>query len=87
MSTKRKRSATKIRWRRVESSNVEALGWDREEKMYVLFKHGSLYVYSGVPRQKVVAAIRSSSVGSYVNREIIPNHPATKIETPVLTIL
>jgi hypothetical protein len=80
--------AIHIEWRSTpESSNVEAVGWDNKDNMYVLFKHGGLYLYRDVARQRVVAAAASDSIGKYVHREIIPNYPAVKIETPVLTIL
>jgi hypothetical protein len=82
-----KRPATHIEWRRAESSNVEAVGWDGQNNMYVLFKHGGLYVYQDVSRQRVVAAASAESVGKYVNREIIPNYTAVKIEAPVITFV
>lgn len=72
-------AAIDIRWREVESSNVQAVGWDNENGMYVLFKNGGLYLYKDVTRQRAVACFRAESVGKYVNKKIIPNFKATKI--------
>jgi len=75
----------KITWKDVVSSNVRKVGWDRERNMYVLYRdtssdgHGTLYMYRGVPRQRVVAAARAKSVGKYLNRHIFPEFPAVKI--------
>lgn len=74
-----KHPAKKIRWREADSSNVQAVGWDNEDNMYILFKHGGLYLYKDVTRQRVVAASRAESVGKYVNNEIIPHFTAIKI--------
>jgi KTSC domain len=71
--------AIDIRWREVESSNVQAIGWDNKNGMYVLFNHGGLYLYKDVSRQRAVACFRAESVGKYVNKNIIPHFTATKI--------
>jgi hypothetical protein len=71
--------AIDIRWRTVESSNVQAVGWDNANGMYVYFKSGGLYLYKDVTRQRAVACFRASSVGQYVNKKIIPHFKATKI--------
>ena len=72
--------ALKIHWRsEFESSNVDAVGWDNLDNMYVLFKHGGLYMYENVSRQRVVAASRAESVGEYITHEIIPNFTGVRI--------
>lgn len=71
--------ARQIQWRAADSSNIQAVGWDNEDNMYVLFKHGGLYMYKDVTRQRVVAASRAESVGKYVNEEIIKHFTAIKI--------
>ena len=71
--------AEEIRWREVESSNVARVGWDAHNRMYVEYKNGSVYMYEDVPRQRVVCAARAGSVGSYLNKKVIPNYPAVKI--------
>lgn len=60
-----------ITWREVKSSNVERVGWDAFSNMYVEYSgSGKTYMYVGVSRQRVVAASRSQSVGSYIARKI-----------------
>jgi len=75
--------ARDIKWRTAESSNVDAVGWDNADNMYVLFKGGRLYLYADVTRQRCVAASMSSSVGHYVNSEIIPHFKGIRIAAPV----
>jgi hypothetical protein len=71
--------AEPISWRDVESSNVRKVGWDKYLDMYVMFHDGGTYVYVGVTRQRVIAAIRSKSVGQYINKHIKPHYNAVKI--------
>ena len=72
--------AEHIRWRETpESSNVEAVGWDNESRMYARFKGGSIYMYEGVSRQRAVACTLSKSVGRYFHEHIKPNYKAVKI--------
>jgi hypothetical protein len=72
--------AEHIRWRETpESSNVEAVGWDSDMRLYARFKGGSVYMYVGVSRQRAVAASRAQSVGRYFNDLIKPNYKAVKI--------
>jgi hypothetical protein len=60
-----------IKWREVESSNVDSIGWDDKGNMYVRYiGSGKTYMYVGVPRQRAVAASRAKSVGSYIARHI-----------------
>jgi hypothetical protein len=74
-----------IRWKDVVSSNVRKVGWDKDSNMYVLFRTtnlndgNTLYMYRGVPRQRVIAAARANSVGQYLNRKIKPFFEAVKI--------
>lgn len=75
--------ANHIEWRKAESSNVMAVGWDNADNMYVLFKGGRLYLYAGVTRQRCVAAAQAESVGKYVISEIIPKFTGVKIEAPI----
>lgn len=72
--------AEHIRWRDTpESSNVAAVGWDSEMRMYARFKSGSIYMYEGVSRQRSVACSRAKSVGRYFHQFIKPNYKAVKI--------
>jgi KTSC domain len=74
-----KHPARQPRWREVDSSNVSEVGWDAHGNMYVRFKSGAVYMYRGVTRQRVVACARSQSVGSYLNKTIIPNYEALRV--------
>jgi hypothetical protein len=71
--------AESVEWREVDSSNVVRVGWDRFFNMYVEFRDGGTYVYHDVPRQRVVAASRSNSVGAYIHRRIKPYYTAVKV--------
>lgn len=73
-------TAEKIRWRETpESSNVEAIGWDGQNRMYVRFQHGGVYLYDDVPRQRAVACWRAASVGRYFNEHIKKNYHCVKV--------
>lgn len=72
--------AEQIRWRLTpDSSNVCAVGWDSEMRMYARFKSGSVYLYEGVSRQRAVACSLAKSVGKYFNEHIKPNYKAVRI--------
>jgi len=73
-----RKEATQLRWKTVDSTNVEAVAYDKDG-LYIKFHHGSIYRYPGVSRQRAVACRCSGSVGQYVNRKIIPNYEAIKI--------
>lgn len=63
----------KVKWRDVESSNIERVGWGtfgHSEVVLVEFKDGRAYAYIGVTRQRAVAMIRAASVGRYFARWI-----------------
>lgn len=68
-----------VRWREVDSSNVEAIGWDVANNMYVRFKSGLVYAYIGVSRQKAVACAHAKSSGRYLNKRIKGHYPAVRI--------
>jgi hypothetical protein len=72
-------SASPIRWRAVQSSAVQAVGWDDAEHVYVMFTERGLYRYDGVTRQRAVVAAGAPSAGRYVNERIIPYYPAWRI--------
>lgn len=79
-----KHPADTIRWRRVDSSNVEAVGWDRARGMYVRFRSGVVYRYANVSRQRAVACahyrdVYGRSVGHYLNARVKPRFDCTRI--------
>jgi len=77
--------AAKIFWRETpDSSNVEAIGWvarpiSQPGNLFVRFRSGDVYMYSNVSQQRFLALKRADSIGTYINRRIIPNYRATKI--------
>jgi len=71
--------AEQVRWREVVSSNVDAVGWDSDMRMYARFKGGAVYLYEGVTRQRAVACSRAKSVGQYFNSIIKPNYKAVRV--------
>lgn len=70
-----------ITWRQVESSNVQAVGWDNAGKiMFVRFKNGQVYAYLQVSRQRAVfIASRCTSVGAYLNQVVKPKFPSLRV--------
>jgi hypothetical protein len=55
----------------VDSSNVEAIGYDADaQELHVRFLSGAYYVYSGVPQAVYDGLMAAPSKGSYLNREI-----------------
>lgn len=60
----------------VDSSNIEAIGHDDvARELYVRFRSGKTYVYSEVPAETYNQLLQADSKGSFLNREIKPNHP------------
>lgn len=59
----------------VDSSNVEAVGYDAaNEDIYVQFHGGSTYVYTGADQQTFDELRYADSVGSYLNRVLKPGY-------------
>ena len=58
--------------RRVESSSVDAVGYDpATAKLYIRFRgSGRAYVYADVPPAVYEALIAADSIGRFVNAEI-----------------
>ena len=64
------------RMQRVESSSVEAVGFDpARNELTVRFVGGSTYVYGMVPRAVFEALLGADSIGRFVNERIKPRHP------------
>ncbi|KYH30637.1 hypothetical protein CLTEP_25340 [Clostridium tepidiprofundi DSM 19306] len=65
----------------VSSSNVDKIGYDRENQVvYVRFLNNSLYIYKGVPEFEFNALLNASSVGSYLHRNYKNIYPYERIE-------
>ena len=55
----------------VDSSNIEAIGYDENnQELHVQFLSGGYYVYHDVPREIFDDLVEAPSKGSYLNREI-----------------
>ena len=55
----------------VDSSNVEAIGYDDEtQDLHVQFLSGGYYIYHRVPRDVFDRLMSAPSKGSFLNREV-----------------
>lgn len=63
----------------VDSSNVEAIGYDSETgELHVQFLSGGYYIYHDVPAELFEELKRAPSIGSFLNREIKGVHQFTR---------
>lgn len=63
----------------VNSSNVEAVGYDDEtNELHVQFLSGGYYIYYDVPRDIFDNLMLSPSIGSFLNREVKNVYQFTK---------
>jgi KTSC domain len=81
-------------WQEVESSNVARVAWVGDDVTddslsdtqmgveYVEFagSQGRIYSYAGVPVAVHRGMVEADSVGGYLNAEVKPSHPCTRIE-------
>jgi len=65
----------------VDSSNVEAIGYDVDaQELHVRFlKSGQTYVYYAVEEWVFQELTQADSKGSYINARIIPNYQCGKL--------
>ena len=64
----------------VVSSNVESIGYnERTQILRVKFLNGAIYEYKNVPFIEFEQLKNTSSVGSYLNRNIARNYPYEKV--------
>ena len=63
----------------VDSSNVEAIGYDKDlQELHVQFVGSTLYIYSGVPPEIFDGLMYAASKGSFLNREVKGVYQVTK---------
>lgn len=69
-----------IQWKKVESSNLEAVAYDPASlTLLIRFKSSPIhYVYQNVAATVVSRMLRAESVGSFFAREIKPNYECQK---------
>ena len=64
----------------VVSSNIESIGYNEETQILrVKFLNGAIYEYKNVPLIEFEQLKNTSSVGSYLNRNIARNYPYEKV--------
>lgn len=70
----------------VESSNVQAIGYDKGS-IYVMFKNDSIYKYQDVPTEIFNGLLEAESVGKYLNKEIKKTYECSRIwdDDPIYT--
>lgn len=62
----------------VVSSNVRKVGW-LDETLYVEFKTGAVYCYTGVSKSLYLELLEAQSIGHFLNDEIKKTYPYTRI--------
>lgn len=63
----------------VDSSNIEAIGYDDDaQELHVQFLGGRYYIYHDVPRNIFDELMNASSKGSFLNREVKSAYRFTK---------
>lgn len=63
----------------VDSSNIEAVGYDDEtQELHVQFLSAGYYIYSDVPRKIFDDLMNAPSKGSFLNREVKGIYQFTK---------
>ena len=62
----------------VSSSNLDTVGYEKGT-LYVRFKNGSLYSYSGVPEYVYNELVNASSKGRYLATYVKGHYPYSKI--------
>lgn len=69
-----------IEMTKVESSNVDAVGYDQAtQTMRVAFKGGGTYDYAGVEAETYNDVLAADSVGRQLNATVIGSHTATTV--------
>lgn len=68
-------------WIYVDSSNVEAVSYDESNReLHVRFLSGGEYSYHAVPREIFDELLNSSSIGSFINRELKKVYDFSKVQ-------
>lgn len=65
---------------RVDSSNVESVGFDEAQgNVVVRFLSGAVYIYKGVPQVEFEGLKNAPSVGSYLHKNFKGVYPYERI--------
>lgn len=66
--------------KKVESSMVSAVGYDREKKVLeIMFRKGSTWRYLGVPRSVYQRLCKADSIGGFMRDEILDVYEAERV--------
>lgn len=69
--------------KKVESSNLEAVGYNEQESILTIeFKNGSTYEYLGVSSALYTGLLSAPSIGSFFNSEISRSFQCHRIKDP-----
>ena len=64
----------------VTSSNIKTIGYVKKSStLYVEFKDGNIYRYTGVPETKHNALLAAGSVGKFFFAEVRSKYPYEKV--------
>jgi len=68
------------------SSNVDFYGVNADKKeLFVQFKNGSSYIYSGITSEVAIELINCESIGKYISKSIVGQFPSRKVEGRLIT--
>lgn len=69
---------------KVESSNVESVGFNRESgTLEVEYKNGLIYQYAGVKPDAYAGLLAAKSKGRYLHQYIQASHDYAKVEPQI----
>lgn len=69
---------------KVESSNIAEISYKTKDSvLFVKFKNGTVYSYTGVPAAEFINLLQAESVGKYFNAEIKSVYPYQKEDVNV----
>jgi hypothetical protein len=75
-----------VKWVRVESRVLAAIAYDHNwHQLYVEFRSGNIYCYSGVPVERYEELLVADSKGKYFRRYILNRYPYQRIPRPFPT--
>jgi hypothetical protein len=71
-----------IEFKKVKSASVEAVGYDAATRTLALrFKSGgATYHYTDVDPEKHAQLLRATSIGGFVHKHIVKQHPHSKVD-------
>ena len=65
---------------KVESSNIDSIGYNSSQELFVKYKGGNIYKYKDVPNKLVEDLMKAESKGKYMNSIIKNNYKYEKVD-------